>query len=127
MNLVRLWWALGVALVAAAAYVCLMPPNDLPGSFELNDKISHLVGHGALAAYFTGLVQRRGWWKIFVFLLLFGVVIELAQYSMHAGRNADVSDVFANSLGAILGLLLGRLGLARWPEVAARLLGQTAR
>ena len=43
---------------------------------------SHLIGHGALALYFAGLVPRRGWWKIFVFLLLFGIAIEFAQYYM---------------------------------------------
>ena len=65
--------------------------------------------------YFTGLVPRRGWWKIFVFLLLLGVAIEFAQYYMHAGRDGDPRDVVANCAGAALGLLLARLGLARWP------------
>ena len=92
--------------------------------FELNDKVSHLVGHGSLALYFAGLVPRRGWWKIFVFLLLFGIAIEFAQYYMHAGRDGDPRDVIANSLGAAFGLLLARCGLARWPEFAAWLLGR---
>jgi glycopeptide antibiotics resistance protein len=69
-------------------------------------------------------VPRRGWWKIFVFLLLFGISIEFAQYYMRAGRDGDPRDVIANSLGAVLGLLLGRIGLARWPELAAWLLGR---
>jgi len=43
---------------------------------------------------------------------------------MRAGRDGDPRDVIANSLGAVLGLLLGRIGLARWPELAAWLLGR---
>ena len=78
----------------------------MPTAFESNDKVSHLVGHGTLALYFAGLVPRRGWWKIFVFLLLFGIAIEFAQYYMHVGREGDPRDVIANSLGAALGLLL---------------------
>lgn len=126
MNLSRVWWTLGVLLVVIAAIVCLVPIPEMPASFDLNDKVSHLIGHGTLALYFAGLVPRRSWWKIFVFLLMFGIVIELAQYAMHAGRNGDPRDVLANSLGAALGLLLALCGLSRWPEFAAWLLGRRA-
>jgi VanZ family protein len=122
--MMRMWWGLGVLLVVAAVLICLVPGQDIPGSFELNDKLSHLVGHGAMAAYFTGLVARRSWWKIFLLLLLLGAAIELAQYHMHVGRQGDARDVVANSCGAVLGLVLGWLGLSRWPQWADRLLGR---
>jgi VanZ family protein len=93
--------------------------GGLPQSFEWNDKASHLIGHGALALWFAGLVPVRGWWKIFVFLLLFGSAIELAQYYLPINRDGDPRDVLANCAGAALGLALGWLGLARWPELAA--------
>lgn len=124
MNLVRVWWTVGALLVVAATIICLVPFVEIPREFELNDKISHLIGHGTLALYFAGLVPRRGWWKIFVFLLLFGITIEFAQYYMHVGRNGDPRDVLANSMGAALGLLLAACGLARWPQLAAWLLGR---
>ena len=124
MNLARIWWTLGALLVIAAAIICLVPFTEIPTEFEFNDKISHVLGHGALALYFAGLVPRRGWWKVFVFLLLFGIAIEFAQYFMHVGRDGDPRDVIANSLGAAFGLLLARCGLARWPVFAAWLLGR---
>jgi VanZ family protein len=118
MNLQRIWWAVGVLLVIAAAFVCLLPARELP-SFDWNDKTSHMIGHGALALWFAGLVPVRGWWKIFVFLLLFGIAVEVAQYYLPINRNGDPRDVLANCAGAALGLALGWLGLARWPELAA--------
>ena len=124
MNLTRILWGFGWVLVAVALAVCLVPGHELPTSFEFNDKVSHLVGHGALALYFAGLVPRRSWWKVFISLLLFGVAIEIAQYFMHVGRDGDPRDVLANSSGVLLGLALGWLGLARWPELLAWVLGQ---
>jgi VanZ family protein len=118
MNLPRVWWIVGVILVLIALVVCLVPGRELPGAFEFNDKVSHLAGHGLLAVYFSGLVPRRRWWKIFVFLLLFGAAVEVAQYYMDVGREGDPRDVIANSCGALLGLLAGWLGLSRWPEFA---------
>ena len=124
MSLTRLWWGFGCLLVLLATVVCLVPGHDLPSNLEINDKVSHLVGHGTLALYFAGITPRRSWWKIFVFLLLLGIGIEFAQYYMHVGRDADARDVVANSLGAVVGLVLGWLGLARWPELVMRVLGQ---
>jgi VanZ family protein len=126
MNLQRVWWALGVFLVVAAAFVCLAPMPDMPVTFDWGDKTFHMVGHGALALYFTGLMPRNQWWKIFVSLLVFGVGIEFAQHFMALGRQGDPRDVLANSIGDLLGLLVGRLGLSRWPEIAAWLLGRRA-
>jgi VanZ family protein len=119
MNLTRIEWIGGVVLMLAATVVCLVPGHDLPASFELNDKISHIVGHGTLAMYFTGLVARPRWWKIFLYLAIFGAVIEVAQYYMHVGRNGDARDLLANMMGAALGLLAGFLGVSRWPELVA--------
>ena len=124
MNLQRVWWALGVIMLAAAVYVCLTPANAVITVFEWSDKTSHLLGHGILALYFTGIVPSRSWWKIFVGLLVMGIGIEFAQYYMHVGREGDPRDVLANSAGAALGILAGWLGLARWPELAAWLLGR---
>jgi VanZ family protein len=119
-------WVMGAFFVGIAVYLCLVPEQELPGAFEFNDKLNHVFGHAAMAAYFSGLVPRRSWWKIFVFLLLLGIAIEVAQHYMQWGRQGDYRDVIANALGAVLGLLLGRLGLSNWPQWLGRLLGRKA-
>ncbi len=126
MNLRRFWWMVGVVLVVVATVLCLTPGKEIPKAFEVNDVISHFVGHGTLALYFAGLVPMRRWWKIFAFLLAFGISVEFAQYYMNVGRQGEVKDVFSNAAGALLGLLVARLGLYRWPEWSARLLGRQA-
>lgn len=120
----KFWWGLGGVIVLAALVVCLVPGQELPREFDFNDKVAHVIGHALMAAYFAGLVPRGRWWKIFVFLLVFGVGVELAQYYMDVGRDGDPRDVIGNNVGALLGLLAARLGLERWPQAAAWLLGQ---
>jgi glycopeptide antibiotics resistance protein len=119
-------WALGMVLIAAAIWACLTPENRVIRAFEWSDKVSHLMGHGILALYFTGLMPRGKWWKIFVGLLFMGIGIEFAQHYMNVGREGDPRDVVANSVGAALGLLAGRLGLSRWPELLDWLLRRRA-
>jgi VanZ family protein len=123
MSLQRLWWILGFVFVGIVVVVCLLPGDKLPGT-PLGDKLNHFVAHFLLAAWFAGLTQRRRWWAIFAGLLLLGVGIEIAQGLMHEGRDSDLRDVVANSVGAAAGLMASSLGLARWPELAAWLLGR---
>ena len=120
----KFWWALGVVLVIAALFVCLMPMPVVPKAFDFNDKVWHILGHTALATYFTGLVERRGWWKIFAFLLAFGIAVEFAQHFMGWGRRGDWRDAIGNAAGDLLGLALGWLGLSRWPQWLAWLSGR---
>jgi hypothetical protein len=124
MSLSRFWWVLGFVFVALAILVCLVPSHDLPTTVEWNDKVSHLVGHGALALYFSGLVARRNWWKLFLWLFALGISIELAQTWTTADRKGDWHDVVANGTGTALGLVLGWFGVARWPHWADWLLGR---
>jgi VanZ family protein len=122
----RFFWVMGFVLVGVALVVCLMPMPHVDQPFDFNDKIAHVLGHTALATYFTGLVDRRRWWKIFAFLLLFGIGVEFAQHYMNVGRDGDVRDVVGNTLGNLLGLLLGYLGISRWPVWLATLFGKRA-
>jgi glycopeptide antibiotics resistance protein len=126
MNLQRMWWVLGIVLVVAAVFVCLVPIPKMPETVDWGDKAFHMLGHGLLALYFAGLMPRNRWWKLFVFLLVLGTAIELAQHFMALGRQGDPRDLIANAFGAALGLTAARLGLSRWPELAAWLLGRRA-
>lgn len=125
MTLQRFLWFLGFALIGFVVFVCLLPGDKLPGT-PFSDKFNHFIVHFALAAWFAGLMPRERWWKIFVALLLLGIGIELAQALMHEGRESDARDVVANAIGAFAGLAASSLGLSRWPDLVAWLLGKRA-
>jgi VanZ family protein len=123
MTLKRFWWGVGLALVAFVVIVCLVPNADLP-STPTDDKLNHFIAHFVLAAWFAGLVPRNRWWLLLAGLLVLGAGIEIAQSFMRLGREGDVRDELANFVGNIAGIGASWLGLARWPDVAARLLGR---
>jgi VanZ family protein len=55
-------------------------------------------------------------------LIALGGGIEIAQGLMGLGREADLRDVLANTLGAGAGLGLALTPVGRWPELLERLL-----
>lgn len=53
---------------------------------------------------------------VFVFAVVYGMVIEVLQYSMTVDREGDILDVLANTFGAFVGMYLVRWLVYRiWP------------
>ncbi len=88
--------------------------------FPHEDKLAHFVFYfvavvlGALCLAERGRERRnskRLIVSVILFSIIFGIVIEGLQWIMPFGREADLWDIFANSLGAIVGgLLIQRYG-----------------
>jgi VanZ family protein len=102
LRLLSLWlfWP-GVALVVWGE---LTPsPPHLSGILDW-DKLDHFTayfGLAAMATMVTGLRPRLVW--LIGGLILFGAALELAQAL--TGRDAEILDFVANSLGALSGTL----------------------
>jgi VanZ family protein len=45
-------------------------------------------------------------WKVFIILVLFGIIIELLQRLLTQYRTMDWKDALANTLGLFIGLML---------------------
>jgi hypothetical protein len=124
MNLQRVWWALGVILLAAAVYVCLTQATAVIRCFEVEDKTSQLwsrllalnSGHSAFEIVVECL--RRG-------CSVHGHRNRVRLYSCTVGREGDPRDVLAISDGREPGNY-SPAGSARalWPELAVWLLGR---
>ena len=113
----RLPRPLRLALYALASaillYLCLAPSHDLP-KINLWDKEEHAIAWLVLTA--TGLVlspHRPRAIATYAFGL--GVFVELAQWAMGFGRDADWHDVAADSLGIAVAFLIYFPVVLLWP------------
>ena len=108
-----LWIILVVGLVAASITPSLSPP-----SIHHLDLAIHFGVYVVLAALPAVLLGRlRLVIALSVLLAVVGLGIEFAQAYV-PGRNSSELDLFANCLGIVLGLAVGRL-LRRYVDLRA--------
>jgi VanZ family protein len=110
----RLWLVFGWLLVGGAIIANLVPAHDLPKLGGVSDKAEHIVGYLVLSLWFAGIYPRARYPMIGVALLVMGIVIEGLQGAMGLGRQADITDVYANTIGIVCGLTLALLWLGGW-------------
>jgi VanZ family protein len=112
----RLWLVSGWILVILAVIASLVPSHDLPKMGGLNDKLEHIIGYTVLALYFAGMYPKARYPMIGIALLVMGIVIEGLQGAMKVGREADLRDVYANTVGIACGLTLALAWLGGWAQ-----------
>lgn len=112
-------WFLGVCLLAGVMTLCLIPLKMPPAAPEFNDKVLHLAIFALLAGWFGALVTDARRWQLMLALMAYGLLIEVLQ-SFTAYRSAEWLDSLADGAGILLGWLLLRAGLVRWPQWLAR-------
>jgi len=118
LRYAKLWWALGLLLVAIVLTLSLLPTVDVPVQ-GFNDKVNHTLAFAAMAGWFAGLYPRKRWWWVAGALLMLGGAIEILQWIMALGREAEWLDVAADATGIAIGLGVAGLGFdgwARWIE-----------
>jgi VanZ family protein len=109
------WLGLGWTLIIAAVIVSLLPGQSLPQT-GVSDKVEHAVAYMLLTLWFTGVYPRSSYWRIGLGMFLLGVAIEIAQGAMPFGRQADIRDVVANTIGIVAGLVLAWIGIGGWAQ-----------
>ncbi len=119
-----LWWGLGWALVLFVLYGTLAPSPYVP-DLHANDKLEHMGAFFGMTAWFGGLVSRRRYAALAFWMLLLGALIEVAQGVMGFGRDADMWDFCADSIGVAAASMLVYLGLGSWTSRLERFLGLT--
>lgn len=112
----RLWLVSGWIMVVVAVIASIVPASELPTMGGISDKVEHAVAYSALALWFAGIYPKSRYPMIGVGLLVMGIVIEGLQGAMNLGREADMRDVYANSLGIVSGLLLALIWLGGWAQ-----------
>ena len=112
------WWACDWLLVAAVVWGSLTPGSELPKPVTLfNDKVLHGTAYFLLTFWFCGSLERVRWPVVALLFAAMGGLIEILQYLMGFGRDADWYDFYADALGIAVGLTLIYGGLGNWMAV----------
>jgi VanZ family protein len=122
LRFARIWWAMGWFIVAFITVSCLEPPRYVP-NLHLWDKAEHALAFYGMTVWFGGLIRERSYWRLAAWMLLFGASIEVAQGVMGLGRDMDVMDFAADTIGVAIALVMLYLGLGSWTERFERIFG----
>lgn len=107
----------GIGL-AAVAWTSLLPPEDLPSTFGLSDKVLHVAGYAALGALAT--LSGLRWPVALAVVIGWGLGLELIQGAL-GYRSFEWLDLVADGIGAVTGVLVtGRIRSAIDGRRAAR-------
>lgn len=86
--------------------VCLIPGHEFPPvpTIPHLDKIIHAYLYGQWFWFFTEQfsVNKKSWSKIILFLLSFGICMELIQHFFVPHRSMEIADVLANACGVFI-------------------------
>jgi VanZ family protein len=105
---------LSVVYTVILVVVTLIDLSGVPklGS-SFDDKIYHLLAYLILGGLWTTTVrlgaQKKSGWFVLIWLLVFGIALELFQNQINPNRTYDLVDLAANCVGVILGTLIARI------------------
>lgn len=101
-----------VVLTVGIAVLSLWENPQVPPSLQLSDKIMHGLMYTFLAMTWmwplTRIVRTRALTYLYVFLsvTLYGALMEILQRFCTLTRSGEMADIYADALGALLGLLV---------------------
>lgn len=95
------------------AYLCLTDSSNLPVvNFPSLDKIIHFCFHFGFTISWILFFKKelkgkesedfKAYLISFIFSVFFGITIEILQGALTVTRAADVTDILANALGAVI-------------------------
>ncbi len=105
-------------LVIVITYLATSPSPPRTVDFGL-DKINHAVAFAVLGAVAMVGYGRAAWVRVVLWLLGFGIAIEIAQTQV-PGRSAEAADLLADGVGIAIGLGIARILTARQRRQAGR-------
>ena len=100
-----------VVLTVGIAALSLWENPQVPPSLQRSDKILHGLMYTFLAMTWmwplTRIVRTRALTYLYVFLsvTLYGALMEILQRFCTLTRSGEMADIYADALGALLGLL----------------------
>jgi VanZ family protein len=115
-------FVLVIVYIGCIAALSLLPPQDLPQVqlFEGADKVVHFL----MYLFFSILgcwtlkteINRSGIWLTLPVTIGWGMLMELIQLEMHAGRSFSWYDILANSAGVVVGIIGYQLIVSKFAQ-----------
>lgn len=106
-------WAspLVVLYVLALTFLSLVSLSDVPSlGFDFDDKIYHSLAYFILTLvlfnYFNAIKKKNALVISVTIAIVYGIIVELLQYTLTTWRTFDIYDAIANTLGAIIASVL---------------------
>ncbi|MEC9376140.1 MAG: VanZ family protein [Pseudomonadota bacterium] len=106
---------IGLLFLIGVLAISLWPFSEQSEMLVFNDKLIHFVTFAFLMIWFTGVFKRTSYLKIFLFLFLYGLSIEIIQ-SFTTYRFMSLGDLLADLVGLCLGYAAVLFGFDRWPQ-----------
>mgnify|MGYP000954717151 CR=1 FL=1 len=103
---------IAISLTIFVALISLVSLKEIPSIGGSNsDKVGHVIAYFVLCLSWLNandnfFSKRYQNYKIIFILIVYGIIIEGLQHVLTTYRQADLYDVFANSLGVLLALIL---------------------
>ena len=98
------FWTIAITILS------LVSLKEMPSitTLKFKDKIIHFMFYFVFVFLWGNAFTKNSktFFKVFVFAILYGIIIEIFQGVFTETRSADFFDVLANTFGALLGLLL---------------------
>lgn len=114
LNWRRVWLSCGYLLVLTVLALTLWPlVRETAKMIPYFDKFMHALGFMVLMLWFSGLMPKQFYLKLFLLLLVFGALIEVLQ-NFTPYRRMEFFDFVADGIGLLVGWGLARLGLGNW-------------
>lgn len=105
-----------ILVILGITILSLLPPRsgiEIPG----NDKVGHFIAYAVLTINAGLLLDRKKWLVMLFVCALYGLLLEYLQ-GFVPGRSVTIYDVYANTLGVLIGWLI----LFTFKETILRLL-----
>lgn len=109
MERKKIFLAIAILLTLLITVGSLTSPSNLPvKTVKISDKAIHFVAYFILSAsWFLALKKTKtNYTTITIAVIVFGIIIEILQKTLTTNRYLEYSDMVANTLGALLTLLL---------------------
>lgn len=117
LRYTRRWQAAGIVVLVIVLAMALAPgilfPLDAKVGGIRPDKWVHGLTFTFLTVWFSGQYATRSYWRLALGMLAFGVFIEVCQRAL-TYRTAEVLDLFADSIGIAIGLIIALAGAGGW-------------